>query len=138
MEQSILNSTKKILGISPDDDSFDLDVITHINSEFSILHDLGVGPSDGFAIEDAYANWEAYLADNPIQLSKIKSCVWLRVRLLFDPPVQSFLIALLQDQLREAEWRLSTNREATEWVEGKPALWVPLIDDAFGEGGFGL
>jgi hypothetical protein len=62
MEPSILKSTKKLLGISPDDDSFDLDVMTHINSEFSVLHDLGVGPTDGFAIADEYVTWEAYLA----------------------------------------------------------------------------
>jgi hypothetical protein len=120
MEPSILKSTKKILGISPDDDSFDLDVITHINSEFSVLHDLGVGPEAGFVIEDEYVNWETYLSDDPIKLSKVKTCVWLRARLLFDPPLQSFLIAVIQEQLREAEWRLNTNREAIKWVDPDP------------------
>jgi hypothetical protein len=124
MEQSILNSTKKLLNISPDDDSFDLDVITHINSEFSVLHDLGVGPVDGFVIEDESAEWESYLADDAVKLSKVKTCVWLRVRLLFDPPVQSFLITILKDQLLEEEWRLNTNREASEWTDPDPPVPV--------------
>jgi hypothetical protein len=138
MEQSILKSTKKILGIAPDDDSFDLDVITHINAEFSVLHDLGVGPEDGFVIENEYVEWTAYLADDPIKLSKVKTCVWLRARLLFDPPLQSFLITIMQEQLREAEWRLNTNREATAWVDPDPPKALVVDDeDPLAQTGFG-
>jgi hypothetical protein len=124
MEPSILKSTKKILGIGPDDTSFDLDIITHINSEFSTLTDLGVGPEGGFAIEDETAEWESYLADDLVKLSKVKECVYLRVRLLFDPPTASYLLDAVKEQLREAEWRLSTNREATEWVDPDPPVLV--------------
>ena len=103
MEQSILKSTKKMLNIDPGDTTFDLDIITHINSEFSILTDLGVGSSDGFFIQDETAEWDDFLpaedylpADitrlNAVKLSKIKTCIYLRTRLLFDPPVQSSLI----------------------------------------------
>src|SRR3954451_20929891 len=127
MEQSILKSTKKMLGLEPDDTSFDLDIITHINSAFSVLHDLGVGPELGFVIEDEYVNWGAYLVNDPIKLSKIKTRVYLRTRLAFDPPTQSFLIDAIKEQLREAEWRLNTNRETTAWVDPDPPK--ALVDD---------
>ena len=122
MEQSILKSTKKILGIGDDDASFDLDIITHINVAFSVLHDLGVGPEDGFVIEDEAEAWDSYLSDDPVKLSKVKTCVWLRARLLFDPPTSGFLLDATKELLQEAEWRLNTNREATEWVEPIPVV----------------
>ena len=122
MEQSILKSTKKILGVDPADTSFDLDIITHINSEFSTLTDLGIGPEEGFVIEDDTAEWESYLADDQVKLSKVKTCIYLRTRLLFDPPVQGYLLDAVKEQLREAEWRLSTNREATKWVDPDPPI----------------
>jgi hypothetical protein len=124
MKTSILKSTKKILGIEPDDTSFDLDIITHINSEFSTLTDLGVGPEAGFVIEDEYVEWESYLPDDQVKLSKVKACVYLRARLLFDPPISSYLLDAIKEQLREAEWRLSTNREATAWVDPDPPIGV--------------
>lgn len=123
MEQSILKSTKKILGIDPADESFDLDIITHINSAFSTLHDLGVGPEDGFVIEDDETLWEDYL-DDPVQLSQVKTCVYLRTRLLFDPPTAGYLLTAAQEQLRECEWRLNTRREAEAWVDPDP--YAPL------------
>ena len=87
MEESILKSVKKILGIYPDDDSFDLDVITHINSAFSVLHQLGVGPSDGFYIEDEEAVWDDFGAEleTPV-IREVQTVVYLRVRLLLTRP----------------------------------------------------
>lgn len=120
MEQSILKSTKKILGVDSEDTSFDLDIITHINSAFSIITDLGVGPQAGFVIEDETVEWAAFLVDNPVKLSKVKTCVFLRTRLLFDPPTVSYLLDATKEQLRETEWRLNVNREETEWVDPNP------------------
>jgi len=136
LEQSILTSTKKILGISPDDTSFDLDIITHINSAFSTLSDLGVGPAEGFVIEDETAQWDSYLSGNPIELSKVKSCVWLETRLSFDPPTLSFLLDAAKAQLLEKQWRLNVNREATEWTDPESDL-VGMGLGGFGLGGFG-
>ena len=131
MEQSILKSTKKILNIGPDDVSFDLDIITHINSAFSVLHDLGVGPLNGFVIEDETAEWSAYLPNDTeedlVKLGKVKAIVWLRSRLLFDPPTSGFLLDSTKAQLQEYEWRLSTNREETEWVDPDPPT-VMVVD----------
>lgn len=110
MEESILISTKKILGLEANYVPFDLDIITHINSAFSILNQLGIGPVDGFSISDDSANW-ADLDVPANQLQLIKTYVYLRARLLFDPPATSFLIEVAQNQLKEYEWRLSTFRE---------------------------
>jgi hypothetical protein len=119
MEMSILNSTKKILGIASDYTAFDLDVITHINSAFSTLTQLGVGPAEGFMIEDDTAVWTDFILGDP-EYNQVKSYVFLRVRLLFDPPATSYLITAYQDQIRELEWRLNTHREETQWVDPDP------------------
>jgi len=129
MEPSILKSTKKLLGIEPDETSFDLDIITHINSEFSILTDLGVGPPEGFVIEDESTEWEEFLADDLVKLSKVKTAVYLRTRLLFDPPTQGYLLDATKELLREAEWRINSNREATEWVDPDPPRLTLVEDD---------
>lgn len=116
MEESILLSTKKILGIPPEDTAFDLDVIVNINSAFSILHQLGVGPVDGFFIEDEEPVWSDFF-DGPQEIKNlIKTCVHLRVRAIFDPPTTSYLIASTERQIVEHEWRLSQMREGYDWV----------------------
>jgi hypothetical protein len=122
MDTSILNSTKKILGLAADDDSFDLDVITAINSAFSTLTDLGVGPAEGFFIDDSgdeeWADVDAELS--AVQLNQLKTFVYLSVRLIFDPPQTSFALDALQKQIVEHQWRLNVRREATEWVDPDP------------------
>lgn len=110
MEPSILTSTKKILGLSEDYTAFDLDVITHINTAFSVLNQLGIGPALGFAIEDKSAVWSD-LALPQNQLSMVRTYIYLKVRMLFDPPNTSFLIEAMNNQIQEHEWRLSTFRE---------------------------
>lgn len=139
MEQSILKSTKKVLQIGPDDQSFDLDILTHINSAFSNLNDLGIGPEAGFVVDDEYVEWESYLADDPVKLSKVKTYVYLRTRLLFDPPATTFHLNAVQEQLKEVEWRLNVNRENTEWVDpnSPPVLVVDGGDPDGGLDGLG-
>lgn len=110
MENDILMSTKKVLGLSENYDAFDLDIITHINMAFSNLNQLGIGPEEGFSIDDSSVEWDAF--DVPInQKSMVKTYVYLRVRLLFDPPGTSFLISAIENQISELTWRLSTFRE---------------------------
>lgn len=123
MVQSILTSTKKVLQISEEDASFDLDIITHINSAFSDLHDLGVGPDAGFTIEDAEPTWADFVADDEkTEQSRVKTFVYLKTRLLFDPPTTTFHLNACHEQLKEVEWRLSANREDTDWVDPLPVL----------------
>ena len=110
-EQSILTSTKKLLGIEADYTAFDLDIILHINSVFSTLHQIGVGPSDGFMIEDATTNWSSFTSGNAT-INSVKSYLYLRVRILFDPPATSFAIEAMRSQVRELEWRLNVAVES--------------------------
>lgn len=110
MEQSILTSTKKVLGIAEDYTVFDLDIITHINAAFSILAQLGVGPAEGFMIEDKNTFWD----DFPVsvnQLNLIRTYIYLKVGILFDPPTTSFLVEAKQSQINQYEWRLNSMRE---------------------------
>lgn len=119
MEESILKSTKKILGLAPDYTAFDLDVITHINSTFSTLNQLGIGPLEGFSIEDEETTWSDFIGDDP-NLNSVKTYVFLKTRMMFDPPVTSYLIAAFEKQIAELEWRLNVYREETEWVDPDP------------------
>ena len=121
MNESILTSVKKLLGLAEDYTAFDLDILTHINSVFSILNQLGVGPEDGFMIEDKIALWSDFLPDDP-RLNNVKTYMFLRVRLLFDPPNTSFVGAALAEQLRELEWRINVQRESTEWANNLPVV----------------
>lgn len=110
METSILKSTKKILGVGADYTPFDLDILTHINSAFSIVSQIGVGPLYGFFIEDESAEW-ADISLPPDQLALLRTYIFLNVRLLFDPPTTSFAIDAAQKQLDEHLVRLSYFRE---------------------------
>lgn len=114
IQDSILDSTKKALGLAPEYDVFDLDIIMHINSVFFTLHQLGYGPDEGFMIEDASATWDTFLEGNK-QLNVVKTYMYLRVRLLFDPPQTSYLVTALKEQAQELEWRLNVYREGLTW-----------------------
>lgn len=111
MEESILTSTKKILGIAESYTAFDLDIITHINAAFSILSQLGIGSADGFMIEDDSADWIDFEDVLQSQLNMVRTYVFLKVRMLFDPPTTSFLIEAMNKQIDEYEWRLNMSRE---------------------------
>lgn len=110
MEASILTSTKKVLGLAEEFTAFDLDITTHINAAFSILNQLGIGPVEGFMIEDSGDEWEDSLIPS-VQLNLVRTYVYLKVRFAFDPPTTSFLIDATKTQISEYEWRLSTFRE---------------------------
>lgn len=110
MEQSILKSTKKTLGLDPTYTPFDLDVITYINGAFSTLNQIGIGPDGGFSIEDDEVEWDDYDC-LPLQLHMVKIYIYLRVKILFDPPSTSYLIDASQAQLKEYEWRLNSSHE---------------------------
>ena len=106
---SILDSTKKTLGLSPDYTAFDQDIIMHINTVFSFLNQLGIGPAEGFMIEDKTTTWDSFVSDN--RLNSVQSYVYLRVRLLFDPPTTSFVLSAMKEQIQELEWRMNFYRE---------------------------
>ena len=106
METSILTSIKKLLGVAEDYAEFDEDIMTHINSVFLNLTQLGVGPEEGFMIEDNTAVWEDFINDS-IQLQAVKTYVYLKVKLLFDPPLSSSVTESINRMIAELEWRLN-------------------------------
>lgn len=110
---SILDTTKKLLGFEPDYTAFDLDIITHINSVFYTLQSLGVGPQEGFAILDNQSTWTSFTDFTNIYA--VKSYMFLRVRLLFDPPTSSFHLESLKKQAEEFEWRLYVQAEGVRY-----------------------
>lgn len=122
---SILTTVKKVLGIDEEDTSFDLDITLHINSVLSTLNQLGVGPDEGFMIEDKEATWESFLGTDP-RINNVKSYTYLKVRLLFDPPGTSFAITSIENMARELEVRINTFREAEKWEAENPVLVVVL------------
>lgn len=110
MDDSILNTTKKVLGLGSDYTAFDEDIILFINSALSIVNQIGLGPLEGFYIQDETALWEDIgLPGN--QTNLLKTYVFLRVRVMFDPPATSFTLEAMTKQIEEYEWRLSTFRE---------------------------
>ena len=124
MEQSILKSTKKILGLEADYTAFDLDVLTAINSSFATLTQLGIGPAQGFVIEDDTTTWNAFLGTD-LQLSSVKTLIYLKVRLIFDPPQTSYHMQAIKEQIAELEWRLNAHREETAWTDPFVPLTTP-------------
>lgn len=110
--ESILTSIKKLLGMPEEYTAFDQDIIMHINSVFMILKQLGVGPEEGFYIEDKSAIWEDYIED-PLEWHAVKTYIYAKVRLIFDPPQNSAHINCLEKTIAEFEWRLNFEAETS-------------------------
>ena len=111
MDESILTSIKKLLGIPEDYEHFDQDIIIHINSVFMILNQLGVGPTEEFTITDKTAVWSDFISDNK-KIESVKTYVYMKVRLLFDPPLSSAVMECMNRMISELEWRLNSEAES--------------------------
>lgn len=125
MNESILTSTKKALGLDENYTAFDPDIIMHINSVLSTLNQLGIGPELGFMIEDKEALWDTFLGGDP-RLNNVKTYVYLRVRMLFDPPQTGFHTQAMQEQIKELEWRINAQREDEHWTAPVPPAPIPI------------
>lgn len=110
---SILTTIKKMLGIAEDYDDFDIDIIVHINSALSILNQLGVGPEAGFSIKDDATTWDEYIPDRS-KIEFVKTYIYMKVRLIFDPPATSALASAMERQVEELEFRLNVASDQTE------------------------
>lgn len=122
MENSILTDIKKLLGLPAEYDVFDKDIIIHINSVFFKLRQLGVGPEKTFSITDNKTQWSDFSTEIT-DYEAIKTYVYMSVRLIFDPPQNSFVVNALQDQISEYEWRLLTEsslRNTTTLNDSEP------------------
>ena len=112
LTESILTSIKKLLGMTEECIDFDSDIIMHINTVLMILNQLGVG-EEGFQIEDKEAVWEDFITKDD-NLGGIKSYIHLKVRLMFDPPLNSAILEAMKESIRELEWRLNVRAESNE------------------------
>ena len=109
---SILDSTKKVLGIDETYTHFDVDIIMHINTALFSLSQLGVSITDGYVVKDKTDTWTMLLG-SATDLEAIKSYIYYKVRLAFDPPKTSYAIKAVEDQVKELEWRLSVHSDTT-------------------------
>lgn len=105
-DNSILLTIKKMLGLTPDYDVFDQEIMVHINSVFSTLNQLGAGPKNGFRIHSKDDTWDSFIGSS-LDLEFIKDYIYLKVRILFDPPTSSFVLDAMNNQIKELEWRIN-------------------------------
>lgn len=102
---SILNDVKHMLGHTEDDTDFDQDILIFINGVFGTLTQLGVGPTVGFQITDANNQWNEFFTDP--RLNSVKSYIFLKAKMMFNPPDTGFVLTAMQDQIKELEFRLN-------------------------------
>lgn len=110
---SILVSIKKLLNVEETDDSFDTDIGMLINNEFMTLHQLGIGPDEGFSITDADTKWADFSSDKTL-IETVKTYIYMKVRMIFDPPASSVVADAFNSQIRELEWRLNIQAERNQ------------------------
>ena len=109
--ESILNSINDLLGIAADQTNFDNQIIVHINSVFMTLQQLGVGPSPGFFVESAEDKWDDFIPEG-VNWNSMKTYMYLKVKLLFDPPLSSSVMEAMERTAAEYEWRLKVEAES--------------------------
>lgn len=109
--ESILTSIKKFIGITEDYKHFDTDLIIHINSVFMILNQMGIGPDNGFSISDETTTWNDYLPKGNKNFEAVKTYMYLKTRIVFDPPQSSSTMEAMKQTISELEWRLNVEAE---------------------------
>ena len=113
MNESILTTIKKMLGIAEDYDAFDTDIIVNINTVFMTLTQIGVGPEKGFSITNSESKWSDFLQEEK-KLEGVKTYIYLKVKLVFDPPTTSFVLDAMKNMATEIEWRLNVESESSK------------------------
>ena len=111
MTASILTSIKKMLGIDASCTDFDEDILMHINTVIMILRQMAVGPQEGYSISSATETWADYLGQNSALLPAVKSYIYLKVKMLFDPPQSNAVIESITQMIAELEWRLNADTD---------------------------
>ena len=106
MEESILITIKKKLGLSKDYDAFDTDVITNINTSLMRLGQLGIGPTTGFRITGEYETWRDFIG-NRVDLEGVKDFIYMKARIVFDPPASAAALQALKEEVKELEFCLN-------------------------------
>lgn len=106
MDGSILIDIKKLFGLTPENEDFDIDLILHINSSLSVLNQLGIGPEQQFIVEDKYDTWEDFLGDKLSKFQEVKIYIYYKTKLSFDPTTSSTIVNQLNEAIKELEWRM--------------------------------
>ena len=122
IQDSILDTTKRQLGLDLADDSYDVEIVMHINSIFFILTQLNVGPTNGFSILGKEEVWADFIGED--QIHAVRTLMGLRVKLIFDPPATGPMIAAIERVAEQMEWRLNIHMEGVKWDE---ALWTSSL-----------
>lgn len=100
-----------MLGLSTEQKEFDVDVIIHINSVLAKLNELGVGPEKTFSIQDEFALWDNFIPEDDASFNDVKTYIYIKVKLLFDPPASSAAMKAMEETAKETEWRLNCKAE---------------------------
>lgn len=116
--ESILTSIKKLLGIQEEYTHFDSDIIMHINAAISLLSQLGIGPKNGLIVTDNTVTWTDLLGDSN-KIEHAKTYVYLKVKMLFDPPLSSAVAEAMNRMLSEMEWRLTVSSDSMRQEENQ-------------------
>lgn len=124
MAGSILTDTKKALGLADNYTAFDHEIIMYINSVLATLHQLGIGPGIGYAIANASDTWDELIADEK-RLNSVQSYMYLRVKMLFDPPTVGFVLTAVKGMIEEAEWRITVAQDEIIHPPPPPVVVVP-------------
>ena len=111
MNESILTSIKKLLGITEEYTDFDTDIIIFINSVFPVLLQLGIGPKEGFMINNSSATWQEYLGENEVRFGWIKTFIYLKVKMVFDPTLSNSIVESYERTIKELEWRITVGAD---------------------------
>lgn len=119
MPGSILDDVKKLIGLDASYTAFDLDVMTHINTVFTGLSALGIGPAGGFMITGNTETWDSYIGTD-LDLNSVKTYIFMRVRMIFDPPTITAVIDAMKEEIQKLEVLLSIKREGVSWVDPNP------------------
>ena len=109
MDSSVLNDIKKLLGLEPDYTCYDIDIIMFINSALAEVAQLGYGPNTGVRIESASETWEQILPDTTTQIELVKEFVYLKTRIIFDPPQSGTVLSSYNERIKELAWRLNVS-----------------------------
>lgn len=111
VDGSILTDIKKLFGIVEECEDFDLDLMLHINTSFSILNQLGVGPDDPFIVESKKDTWYDFLGTELSSFQDVKIYIYYKTKLGFDPTTSATMSSQLNDSIKELEWRMKTKAE---------------------------
>ena len=106
---SILENVKGMIGLI-EDTSFDRDIVLHINSVLMILNQMGVGPQDNFIIKGSDETWSDFIPETQ-DIEAVKTYLYLKVKMVFDPPISSIVKDAMSQAISELEWRLNFNAE---------------------------